>query len=197
MQIIFMSEQEPELYANKAGTGKYPDAPTKCPFKDCGINLTMNKNGFYRRYLITNTYTGTIRIRRYKCPKCKRTVSMLPSFCLAGYTYSIEFIIMLLLQVIRSGSIKRTVAEWQTKARGVSHRLIGKYFNRLRNNRKLIQYGINQISPGNINIGRIPGDTEWTKSFLNGIRPNLSPEFNADFHKTTGKSFMSLNNTVA
>ena len=121
---------------------------------------------------------------------------MLPSFCVAGFTYGVEFIISLLQKVLRIGSIKKVVAEWQAKGAGVSRRLISKYLARLRNNRRLIQYGLNQLSPGNISLGRLPGDTEWTKSFLDGIRPNLYPEFNADFHKITGKSFMSSHNRI-
>jgi len=197
MQNIFMSKQKPEDYVDKDGAGEYPAAPKKCPFRDCGINLEMKKNGFYIRLLITITFAGIIRIRRYKCPKCGRTLSMLPSFCLAGFTYGVEFIVTLMQYAIEKGSIKKAVREWRAVASEVSRRLVNKYLARLRNNRKIIQYGINQLSPGNISLGRMPGDTEWTKSFLNGIRADLSPEFNASFHKSTGKSFMSFHNKIA
>ena len=197
MQNIFLSKDKPEDYVDKNGVGKYPDAPGKCPFGDCGVNLQMKKNGFYIRLLITITFAGLIRIRRYKCPKCGRTLSMLPSFCIAGFTYSIDIVVAILQYVINKGSIKKTVREWRAIAVEVSRRLISKYLARLRNNRGMIQYGINQLSPDNIGLGRLSGDTEWTKSFLGGIRPNLSPEFNADFHKITGKSFMSLHNRIA
>jgi len=192
-----MSKQKPEDYVDKDGAGEYPAAPKKCPFRDCGINLEMKKNGFYIRLLITITFAGIIRIRRYKCPKCGRTLSMLPSFCLAGFTYGVEFIVTLMQYAIEKGSIKKAVREWRAVASEVSRRLVNKYLARLRNNRKIIQYGINQLSPGNISLGRMPGDTEWTKSFLNGIRADLSPEFNASFHKSTGKSFMSFHNKIA
>jgi len=197
MQNIFMSKQEPEDYVKKDGAGEYPNAPKKCPFKDCGVNLEMKKNGFYKRFLMTVKFSGVIRIRRYKCPKCKRTLSMLPSFCLSGFSYGIEIVITLLQRAVMSGSIKKTVREWRTRISGITRRLINKYIARLHNNRWLIQYGLNQISPDNISLSRISGDTEWTKSFLLGIRPNLSPEFNADFQKATGKSFMSLHNKIA
>jgi len=197
MQNIFMSKQKPEDYVDKDGAGEYPAAPKKCPFRDCGINLEMKKNGFYIRLLITITFAGMIRIRRYKCPKCGRTLSMLPSFCLAGFTYGVEFVITLMQHAIEKGSIKKAVREWRAVATEVSRRLVNKYLARLRNNRKIIQYGINQLSPGNISLGRMPGDTEWTKSFLDGIRADLSPEFNASFHKSTGKSFMSFHNKIA
>ena len=197
MQNIFLSNQNPEDYTKKDGVGEYPMAPRKCPFKDCGVNLEMKKNGFYVRFLMTLMFSGMIRIRRYKCPKCKRTVSMLPSFCLAGFSYGVELVTSLLQQAIKTGSIKKTVAEWREHWESISRRLVNKYLTRLRNNRKMIQYGMNQISPDNISLGRIPGDTEWTKSFLLGIRPNLSPELNADFQKVTGKSFMSLQNRIS
>jgi len=197
MQNIFMSKQKPEDYVDKDGAGEYPAAPKKCPFRDCGINLEMKKNGFYIRLLITIAFAGIIRIRRYKCPKCGRTLSMLPSFCLAGFTYGVEFIVTLMQHAIEKGSIKKAVREWRTVASEVSRRLVNKYLARLRNNRRMIQYGINQLSPGNISLGRMPGDIEWTKSFLDGIQADLSPEFNASFHKSTGKSFMSFHNKIA
>jgi hypothetical protein len=197
MQNIFLSNQKPEEYVEKNGAGKYPAAPKKCPHSDCGIPLKMKKNGFYTRALITLTFAGRIRIRRYKCPKCGGTVSMLPSFCVAGFTYGVEFIITLLQHVINTGSIKKTVKKWRIRFESISRRLVSKYMTRLRNNRKMIQYGINQLSPDNIGLGRMPGDNDWTKSFLFGIRPSLCPEFNADFQKITGKSFMSLQNSIA
>lgn len=197
MQNIFNSNQKPEDYVKKEGGGEYPDAPKKCPFGDCGVNLEMKKNGFYIRFLVTAMFSGMIRIRRYKCPKCRRTLSMLPSFCLAGFSYGIEIVITLLQQAVSSGSIKKTVREWRTRIYGITRRLINKYIARVCNNRRMIQYGLNQISPDNIGLGRISGDTEWTKSFLLGIRPNLSPELNADFQSIMGKSFMSSSNKVA
>ena len=197
MQIIFVSKQKPADYANKDGSGEYPDAPKKCPYKDCGVNLTMKKNGYYLRFLITVVFSGRIRIRRYVCKKCGRTVSMLPSFCLAGYSYGVELIIGMMRQVIETGSVRSTAKEWRQRVSGLSRRHITLYLRRLRENRKLIQYGINQISPENINIGSSPGDAEWTKRLLLGIRPTISPEFNANFHKATGTSFMSLQIRIA
>jgi hypothetical protein len=192
-----MSKQKPKDYEGKDGAGKYPDAPGKCPYGSCGIGLKMKKNGFYTRHLITITNTFLIRVRRYKCPKCGRTLSMLPSFCVAGFSYGVDFVFALLQYVTHKDSARKTVREWRSIAVNVSRRLIAKYLSRLRNNRLFIQYAINQISPDNISLGRLSGDTDWTKGFLLGIRPTLSPEFNADFHKTTGNSFMSLHNRIS
>jgi len=197
MQTIFWSRHKPEEYVDRDGGGEYPEAPEKCPYGDCRVNLKMKKNGFYGRFLRTMLFSGWVRIRRYKCPKCGRTLSMLPSFCIAGHSYGADFVVALLQYVINTGSIKKAVNEWCAMAAGISRRLVSKYLARLRNNRGLIQYGINQMSPDNIRLGRMPGDTEWTKSFLSGMRPALCPEFNADFHKITGISFMSLHNRIA
>jgi len=197
MQSIFLSRCKPEDYVKKGDKGKYPPAPKKCPYKDCGINLEMKKHGYYSRFLSTFKFNGMVRIRRYKCPKCGRTVSMLPSFCIPGVTYGTVFVIMLLRYTLTAGSISKAVKIFCRYIGSISRRLISKYLSRLQNNRQLIQYGINQLSPDNIALGRISGDAEWTKRFLFGIRPYLLPEFNVDFHKMTGTSFMSLQNRIA
>ena len=197
MQIIFLSKQNPKDYVEKEGRGKYPNAPKKCPFKDCGINLKMKKHGFYRRYLATLRFQGCIRVRRYRCPKCGQTVSMLPSFCIPRVSYGVLLVVMMLRYAHIAGSIRKTAKTFCAYIGGITRRLIGKYLTRLRNNRRLIQYGINQLSPDNIALGRLSGDAEWTKSFLDGIRPHFCLEFNVVFHKITEKSFMSLQNTIA
>ena len=59
---------------------------------------------------------------------------MLPSFCLAGFSYGAAIVMALLQYAINKGSIKKTVREWRAVAVHVSRRLIGKYLARLRNN---------------------------------------------------------------
>lgn len=46
-------------------------------------------------------------------------------------------------------------------------------------------------------LDKIPGDDDWTKEFLKEISDADSQEFNAEFHKETGKTFLSLQNSVA
>jgi len=197
MQIVFLSKQTPEDFTDEASCGKYPDAPKKCPFKNCGLPITMVKNGFYRRDLITARFNGRIKIRRYKCPKCGRTVSMLPSFCLAGFTYGVDIVVGLMRKAVESGSNRKAAESYRAVAGCISRRHVALYLSRLRKNRPLIQYGFNQISPGSIHIGDPPGDIEWTRSFLLGTGSTLSPESNTEFHKATGKSFMSTQNKIA
>jgi hypothetical protein len=197
MQIVFLSKQSPEDYTKNNNNGKYPDAPNRCPFRGCKVKLPMKKNGFYERFLVTDVFHGRIRVRRYCCPKCGRTVSMLPSFCAAGFTYGAEIIISLARAAVVGGSVRKAVREDQCQVECLSRQLVAQHLRRLRDNRRLIQYGLNQISPENANIGSSPGDTEWTKRLLLGIKPTLTPEFNAEFHKATGRSFMSMQNRIA
>jgi len=207
MQIVFKTNQHPYDYAEpdphddtaegSKFCGVYPDAPSKCPFKDCGINIKMKKHGFYTRYLLTLIFAGKIKIRRYICEKCMHTVSMLPSFCLSQYIYGLDLIIELMSHALREKSISGTVKKFNKTFNCITIKQIKQYLNRLRRNRKLIQYGFNQISPGIIKNDDSPGDIEWTRRILTGKRPILTPESNADFHKATGKSFMSMHNKIA
>jgi hypothetical protein len=50
--------------------------PNHCP--QCQARLTAHR--FYSRTLVDAKFDGTIRVRRYLCRSCKRTVSLLPDF---------------------------------------------------------------------------------------------------------------------
>jgi len=197
MQIVFQTHLNPKDYIDGSCTCEYPDAPSKCPFKDCGLPIVMRKNGFYCRCLITVEFNGTIKIRRYKCGKCGRTVSMLPSFCLAFCTYGVDIIVDVMQRAVDIGSVRKAARESSTIAICFTRRHIALYLSRLRQNRALIQFCFHQISPGSVSIGDSPGETAWTRSILLGIRQTPTTVFNAEFHKATGMSFMSTQNRIA
>ena len=54
--------------------------PDHCP--QCAAHHPLTAHGFYRRTLVDVAFDGTIRVRRYLCCCCKRTVSLLPEFAL-------------------------------------------------------------------------------------------------------------------
>jgi len=198
MQTVFNSQQKPQdYYADDNFCGRFPDAPNKCPFKDCLIAMPMKKHGYYRRYLIMAKFAGLLKIRRYVCPKCGRTVSMLPSFCLPRYTYGVEFIVCLMYIAIITGSKKKAAETFSKTVQCITRKQIRQYLSRLCQNRTLIQYGFDQISPGVVKDDDSPGDNEWTRRILVGKRPTLCPESNAEFHKAMGISFMSTRNRIA
>ena len=69
-----------------------PDAarPSSCP--QCSAREPLNAHGFYSRTLTDEAFDGVIRIRRYLCQACRRTVSLLPECALPYIRFSIPVI---------------------------------------------------------------------------------------------------------
>jgi hypothetical protein len=196
MQILFVPKHGPTDYRIEDGAGAYPDAPAKCPHRDCGMPVKMKKHGYYRRYLITKAFKGYIRIRRYKCPVCGKTVSMLPAFCLPNFQYGVGVIWGALCDLLRGTPLNRVLRNLKADFGALTRRHLGYYRSRFRENQKLLQYGINQMSP-EITVQVLSGDRHGTKEFPNEIGAVNIYAFNADFHKKTGKSFMSPQHIIA
>ena len=51
-----------------------------CP--QCNASRPLTAHGLYSRTLVDIEFDDSIRIRRYVCHACKRTVSLLPEFTL-------------------------------------------------------------------------------------------------------------------
>ena len=64
--------------------------PGHCPL--CHARHPLWGHGFYCRTLVDVHYEGSIRVRRYLCPVCQRTVSLLPEFVLPYLRFSIQVI---------------------------------------------------------------------------------------------------------
>ena len=177
------------------GTYDYPEAPEKCPHKGCLIPKKMKKHGFYRRYLITLNFKGWIKVRRYKCTVCGKTVSMLPFFCIPRFTYSADIVLRMLKESYTS-SVRAVIKKWNNIISSLTRRHLTYYRARLRKNRRLIQFVLNQISPEYVELINIPGDSDWAKGMLletSHLHPHV---FNADFHNRAEKSFMSTHNMI-
>lgn len=69
--------------------------PTHCP--QCPAKRPLTAHGFYSRTLIDAGFDGSIRVRRYLCQACRRTVSLLPEFALPYLRSSITLIALFLL----------------------------------------------------------------------------------------------------
>ena len=52
----------------------------------------MTAHGFYSRTIVDQAFDGVIRIRRYLCQGCRRTVSLLPEWALPYMRFSIPVI---------------------------------------------------------------------------------------------------------
>ena len=64
--------------------------PGRCP--QCQARSPLIAHGFYGRTLVDVAFDGLIRVRRYLCRLCKRTVSLLPEFVLPYLRFSVTII---------------------------------------------------------------------------------------------------------
>jgi hypothetical protein len=75
--------------------------PDHCP--QCGSKQPLIGHGFYCRTLVDTAFDGVIRVRRYLCRACKRTVSLLPEFALPWLRFSIALIALFLVARMLKG----------------------------------------------------------------------------------------------
>jgi hypothetical protein len=80
-----------------------PDShrPHHCP--QCEAKQPLAGHGFYRRTLVDPAFDGVIRVRRYLCRLCKRTVSLLPEFALPWLRFSLTVIALFLVARLLQG----------------------------------------------------------------------------------------------
>jgi hypothetical protein len=80
-----------------------PDShrPGCCP--QCQIKHPLTAHGFYTRTLIDTAFDGVIRVRRYLCNACQRTVSLLPEFILPYLRSSLTVIALFLVARLLHG----------------------------------------------------------------------------------------------
>jgi hypothetical protein len=79
VQILHPFAGSIQQYAVKI-TGPDRHRPNHCP--QCQARHSLTAHGFYGHTLVDAKFDGTIRVRRYLCRSCKRTVSLLPDFAL-------------------------------------------------------------------------------------------------------------------
>jgi len=75
--------------------------PDHCP--QCEAKQPLTGHGFYSRTLVDPVFDGVIRVRRYLCRLCKRTVSLLPEFALPWLRFSITVISLFLVAHLLRG----------------------------------------------------------------------------------------------
>ena len=89
MQMLHPFEGSVQAYGEQLAD---PDRsrPAGCPL--CGAKKALIAHGFYRRTLVAEGFDGWIRVRRYLCRLCQRTVSLLPEFVLPYVRFAISLI---------------------------------------------------------------------------------------------------------
>ena len=100
MQILHPFAGSVQQYAEQLTD---PDCyrPGHCP--QCQTKHPLTAHGFYTRTLIDTIYDGVIRVRRYLCQACQRTVSLLPEFVLPYLRSSLAVIALFLIARLLGG----------------------------------------------------------------------------------------------
>jgi hypothetical protein len=79
--------------------------PDYCP--QCQANEPLTAHGFYIRTVVDVEFDGSIRVRRYLCHACQRTVSLLPQFVLPYLRFSILVIsVFLIARLLHGGTLE-------------------------------------------------------------------------------------------
>ena len=100
MQILHPFTGSIQRYLEEiADTDRY--RPDHCP--QCATNHPLTGHGFYHRALVDVAFDGVIRVRRYLCRCCKRTVSLLPEFALPWLRFSLSVIAVFLAARLLNG----------------------------------------------------------------------------------------------
>jgi transposase-like protein len=83
--------------------------PDHCP--QCAAQRPLTAHGFYLRTVADVEFDGFIRVRRYLCHGCKRTVSLLPEFALPYLRFSILMISLFLIARLLNGCTLQAAAQ--------------------------------------------------------------------------------------
>jgi len=107
MQILHPFAGSVQQYAEQLAD---PDCyrPGHCP--QCQAKHPLTAHGFYTRTLIDTAYDGVIRVRRYLCQACQRTVSLLPAFVLPYLRSSLTVIALFLIARLFRGQTLQSAA---------------------------------------------------------------------------------------
>ena len=94
MQILHPFTSSVQQYLGQLDDLESP-RPPRCP--QCPGQGPLTAHGFYLRTIIDAAFDGEIRVRRYLCQACRRTVSLLPEFALPYLRSSVTLIALWLL----------------------------------------------------------------------------------------------------
>lgn len=101
MQILHPFAGSIQQYAEQIAGPDY-HRPNHCP--QCQVQHSLTAHGFYSRTLVDTGFDGSIRVRRYLCRFCKRTVSLLPEFALPYLRFSIPVLSLFLIARLLQGT---------------------------------------------------------------------------------------------
>jgi hypothetical protein len=93
MQMLYPFTGSVQQY-NEQHAHSHCQRPCSCAL--CGAKKPLRAHGFYWRTVSDSSFDGRIRVRRYLCLVCRRTISLLPEFVLPYVRFAITFIALFL-----------------------------------------------------------------------------------------------------
>jgi hypothetical protein len=88
MQILYPFSGSIQQYNEQRAN--HPHRPCSCAL--CGCRKPLRAHGYYWRTVSDPGFDGRIRVHRYLCLACHRTISLLPEFVLPYVRFAITFI---------------------------------------------------------------------------------------------------------
>jgi hypothetical protein len=108
MQMLYPLPGSIQQYVERIGTLQEGERcrPSQCP--QCESKKPLVCHGFYARTVEDQAEGFIIRVRRYFCPACRRTVSLLPEFVLPYLRFTIRTIALFLkARLLEQQTLKR------------------------------------------------------------------------------------------
>jgi hypothetical protein len=108
MQIVHPFSCSIQQYSEAiSDPGRY--RPQSCP--QCPSQCPLAAHGFYTRTLVEGAFDDLIRVRRYLCLLCKRTLSLLPEFVLPYLRFGVSLIgLFLVARLLQGRTLNDSVA---------------------------------------------------------------------------------------
>ena len=108
MQILHRFAGSIQQYAQElSDPGRY--RPDHCP--QCRVQRPLRAHGFYTRTLVDIAFDGMVRVRRYLCRGCRRTVSLLPEFALPYVRFGMGVMALFLVARLLLGRTLKAASE--------------------------------------------------------------------------------------
>lgn len=111
MQMLYPFGGSIQQYIKRVGSGEEANRcrPASCP--QCESKQPLLCHGFYQRTVADLDSEGVIRVRRYLCSGCRRTVSLLPEFALPYLRFTIMVMGVFLKARLLLGQTLKTAGE--------------------------------------------------------------------------------------
>ena len=167
-------------YHTRGKQNIYPDLKN-CPQKDCLYSGRLWHHGFYSRNAIGLKGFYRIYIKRYRCPYCGHTVSLLPNFLAPHFQYTLLAIFTCLHALgVLEKTLKQAADSTGIYSMGYQHAAF--YRNRLLENKNLclsvlfglgitnkkpfISFWAEQVEQLDVKYFALEFKKRWDRSFL-------------------------------